>query len=603
MDDFAASTSTTALISQGSGYVRGDIETAGDQDWIRVELTAGGAYRILVSGAQPNTGPASGTLYDPALQIRDANGALIPSSTNGLGLNEMVDFTAPASGSYYLAVSSAQAGSTGTWMASVRPYVSNIEFANYLTTGFWQSGQLGATGTRHFDHSSLTVNISALGDVERSFALAALGQFQEVSKLTFTVVDGAADITFRNSGSKIAEGGSTLVNGVSQSATITISADWITGPGFDTQAFKVYMHETAHGLGIGHPGPYNGGQSEYGVTNIFANDSTQYTVMGYLGWPGQQLQDRVVTLQMGDIQAIQDLYGVNTSTRSGDTVYGFGSTAGSRYDFANYPSGVTFTIYDTGGVDTLDASGYSQSQILDLRPGHFSSVGGFVDNIGVFTSSRIEVAVGGGGSDRLIAGDQGGQLYGRAGSDTLSATSGVTYLRGEEGSDSLSGGGDFDDINGNQGADTAHGNGGGDWVVGGKDNDLLYGDADGDIVYGNLGDDTAHGGDGDDWVRGGQGDDVVEGGVGADWIAGDRGSDTLSGGGGADTFHVFSGSGLDRVLDFNRGEGDRVQVAAGTGYGVSQSGADVVILMNTGDQMVLVGVNLSSLTGDWLFVV
>lgn|GEM_PF-3209648 len=150
--------------------------------------------------------------------------------------------------------------------------------------------------------------------------------------------------------------------------------------------------------------------------------------------------------------------------------------------------------------------------------------------------------------------------------------------------------------------------GGNDVITGGALNDIMSGFAgtdtmDGgagiDVMNGNEGNDTLSGGDGDDVVRGGKGDDVVMGGTGNDFVAGDRGSDTLSGGTGADIFHTFSGAGLDRVTDFNRAEGDRVFVQ-GNSYTVSQVGADVVIDLGAGDQMVLLGVQQSSLTTGWI---
>jgi serralysin len=65
-------------------------------------------------------------------------------------------------------------------------------------------------------------------------------------------------------------------------------------------------------------------------------------------------------------------------------------------------------------------------------------------------------------------------------------------------------------------------------------------------------------------------------------------------------FHAFGDAGLDRVLDFDRSQGDHVLLDPGTAYTVSQQGADVVIAMDGGAQMVLVGVQMSSLTGDWI---
>lgn len=212
-----------------------------------------------------------------------------------------------------------------------------------------------------------------------------------------------------------------------------------------------------------------------------------------------------------------------------------------------------------------------------------------------------DVLAGAGGRDTIWGGD---------GDDTISATlplgaadtgQGQTYLRGEAGDDRIQGGSGFDDINGNMGDDTGAGGAGDDWVVGGKDNDLLTGDAGADLVYGNIGADTCQGGDGDDIVRGGQGNDNVSGGAGNDYVSGDKGDDVVTGGAGADLFHTFGDAGLDRVTDFNRTEGDRIQLDPGTTYTVAQVGADTVISMS-GGQMVLVGVSMSSLTGDWIFV-
>ncbi|MEO8115012.1 MAG: hypothetical protein ABI655_11555, partial [Phenylobacterium sp.] len=101
--------------------------------------------------------------------------------------------------------------------------------------------------------------------------------------------------------------------------------------------------------------------------------------------------------------------------------------------------------------------------------------------------------------------------------------------------------------------------------------------------------------------RGGQGNDVVLGGAGDDWLSGDRGDDTITGGAGADIFHSFAGAGLDRVTDFHQSEGDRVMLDPGTAYTTAQVGADTVITLTGGGQMVLQNVQLSTLTPGWLF--
>ena len=131
--------------------------------------------------------------------------------------------------------------------------------------------------------------------------------------------------------------------------------------------------------------------------------------------------------------------------------------------------------------------------------------------------------------------------------------------------------------------------------------DNIDGGSGADFVQGNAGNDSLIGGDGADVVRGGRDDDVLAGGAGDDFISGDRGADTVTGGAGADIFHTFTGAATDRVTDFSRADGDRVGVLSGATYTVSQSGADVVVDLGGGNQMILVGVQQSALTDGWIF--
>ena len=153
----------------------------------------------------------------------------------------------------------------------------------------------------------------------------------------------------------------------------------------------------------------------------------------------------VVTPQMADIYAVDQIYGV-ASTRTGNTIYGFHSNAGSIFDFTQYGAAPALTIYDSGGNDTLDCSGYSSSQTIDLHPGAFSSVGGLVHNIGISTSTVIENAIGGNGNDTLIANDFGCTLSGGAGNDTLVGGAGNDRLIGGSGADRMTGGGGTDNF-------------------------------------------------------------------------------------------------------------------------------------------------------------
>ena len=77
-----------------------------------------------------------------------------------------------------------------------------------------------------------------------------------------------------------------------------------------------------------------------------------------------------------DILAVQKMYGADKTTRTGDTVYGFNSTAGKTvFDFTVNKAPIV-TIWDAGGTDTLDGSGFATDSEINLNPGSLSSMGG-----------------------------------------------------------------------------------------------------------------------------------------------------------------------------------------------------------------------------------
>jgi len=394
--------------------------------------------------------------------------------------------------------------------------------------------------------------------------------------------------------------------------------------------FMATIHEIGHALGLKHP-------FEEGATLPAEYDNHRYTVMSYTdnvddvfrtieptatGIRSVPTGVFATTPMVFDIAALQARYGADPTTAPEATTYSWSQAAP-----------IMQTVYDAGGIDTFDLSTLTRGSNVDLAPGAYSSIAyysaeqqaadwtarypwassflaqQFIQpstytwslNVGIAYSTLIENVVGGSGADTVSGNDAANNIAGGGGNDTIAGGAGQDYLRGDAGDDRIVGGADFDDINGNIGADTASGGAGNDWVVGGKDDDALAGDDGADIVYGNIGNDVADGGAGDDLVRGGQDNDVLTGGDGADWLSGDRGSDTMTGGAGADVFHTFGDAGIDRVLDFSLAQGDRVQLDPGTTYTLAQSGADTVISMGGGGQMILVGVTLASLVGDWLF--
>lgn len=227
--------------------------------------------------------------------------------------------------------------------------------------------------------------------------------------------------------------------------------NWETG----SSNSRKLMHEVLHALGLDHPGPYNGDGPTYATDALFAQDTVQYTVMSY--WAAAETgADHVLGNQiffastplLFDVAALQAIYGANLATRTGDTVYGFNSTAGREaYDLSLAPAAV-FTIWDAGGVDTLDLSGYVLGSRIDLGEGKFSDAGGLTGNISIAFGAIVENAIGGKGNDVITGNDAANRLVGGGGADSLSGGTGADTLEGGTGADTLFGGAGSDTFRG-----------------------------------------------------------------------------------------------------------------------------------------------------------
>lgn len=295
----------------------------------------------------------------------------------------------------------------------------------------------------------------------------------------------------------------------------------------------------------------------------------------------------------GGADGVVTYFGLDTTHVSGFQFHNAINSAGVNdgFDLGDWDHTVG-DAFGPGGAGIEGAMSATDLQTLDVIG--WTPAGG---SVGQSAAAAPAAGV------HLAATAQQTEIHAGAGNDTIIGASVADYLRGDDGDDSIAGGAAFDDINGNKGNDTIDGgSGGSDWLVGGQGNDLITAHSGHNLLYGNLGNDTLHGGNGGDTLRGGQGDDSIVGGAGNDFISGDRGNDTESGGPGADTFHFSKDAGIDRVLDFNAIEGDRVQLDPDTSFSYYQSGADTIIDTGNGNEMILVGVQLSSLPAGWIFV-
>ena len=204
------------------------------------------------------------------------------------------------------------------------------------------------------------------------------------------------------------------------------------------------VHELGHALGLKHPF-----DAPALPTDV---DTQKWTVMSYTENPDNGVDS--TAMQAYDILALQDLWGQNDDTASGDDTY-----TGSRTSTID-------SVWDSGGIDTFDGSAVGSGVTIDLREGKFSNFSG-IDDVSIAYDTVIENAIGGGGKDKLTGNSTDNTVEGGGGRDKIYGNGGLDKLLGQGGVDRIWGG---------NGADIIKGGGGKDTIYGEKGKDKLWGD-------------------------------------------------------------------------------------------------------------------------------
>jgi len=326
-----------------------------------------------------------------------------------------------------------------------------------------------------------------------------------------------------------------------------------------------------------------------------------------------------------------------TGSTHGDSLTGNSSN--------NVISGLGGNDTITGGLgnDTVDAGAGNDRVIATQADGNDTYTGGAGFDILDFSQVQGVVQIN----------QIGGTITGSSGNDTLNDV--FEQIIGSNFDDALSGGNGGDVLDGNDGNDRFFGNGGTDLMRGGNGNDTFFfstndgndrleGGAGFDVLdYSSLGGrvqvnqlagtttgtanndtlldvfeavigsnfgDVLSGGNGINVLNGGGGDDQLFANGGNDLTSGGEGNDTITLGLGDDRHDFRNGEDIDTITDFNAGAGSQDQIilrfhSAATSFAqmqaagmFSQQGANTLIELGNGDQIILNNVNVDDLHQD-----
>lgn len=555
--DLPANLTTPTLITAGDTFY-GSISTVQDRDWIAVDLVAEQTYSFAAvgTGATPLSDTFLRLLGPDASTIMAENDDGLPNN------NSIIIDKVAQTGRYYIEVSGTRSlqGNYGLTIAKgTRPDFEIALIAGVIldSENIWQNTTL-TYGFRESGDDGSTVFASSFSGAQQFSISLILAHYAEIANLTFDyATPDQATLLFANYRADNGIGAYAYGPGIHP-----ISGDvWFNdffGDGtydFGGTFYEMMLHEIGHAMGLSHPGLYDAGDGReisYANSAQFTQDSEALTLMSYFestATGGDDVDGQ--TLGIADILALQNAYGANMSTRDGDTTYGFGGEGIYSFNDNQRPK---LTIWDGGGIDTIDVFDESAPQRINLNEGTLSDVMGLIRNLGIAIGAKIENAFGGGGADTI---------FGNALDNELRGGGGVDLLFGGAGKDTLNGG---DPFNQSADADTLVGGAGDDFFfVDNVDDRIIEGTGGGyDIVQTRVSYTLVSGIAVQELRATGGGSINLTGNASANRLIADTGLNSLTGGGGRDVFVFNFGSSItgvrDTITDFTQGL-DRIDLS------------------------------------------
>jgi len=187
------------------------------------------------------------------------------------------------------------------------------------------------------------------------------------------------------------------------------------------------LHETLHAVGLKHP--FEGTYTLDTQTNIIPNTVMSYSPVA--GTSKGSLSQYPIEPMALDVQALQTLYGA-AAHNAGNTVYDL-ADASFRTNFR--------ALWDSDGIDTLDASRVGKGVTLDLHDGARSDIGVTVSSYAIFNGTpsygsytstlslangaHIENAMGSAFNDVLLGNELDNIFVGEGGDDRIDGGAGI----------------------------------------------------------------------------------------------------------------------------------------------------------------------------------